>query len=57
MTRTEYGCQITAIIDEQTGGIEYPESFESEVSARFLRREPLEEAAAAILTDIISEAS
>jgi len=37
MTATQYGAKITAIIDERTGGFEYPESFESDVNACFVR--------------------
>jgi hypothetical protein len=51
MTRTEYGAQVTAIIDAATGGFEYPESFESDVDACFNRRMTPEQAAEKLLAD------
>ena len=46
MTHSEYASEITRIIDEQTGhSVEYPDSFESDVEACFVRRMSVEDAA------------
>jgi hypothetical protein len=51
VTRTEYGVKVTALIDEQTGGFEYPDSFESDVGVCFLQRLSPEAAAEQLLTE------
>ena len=51
MTRTEYGVQVTAIIDARTGGYDYPDSFDSDVDVCFMRRMTPESAAEKLLSD------
>jgi hypothetical protein len=51
VTQTQYGVAVTRIIDERTGGFDYPPSFESDVAACFLRRLAPEQAAAELLAE------
>jgi hypothetical protein len=51
MTTTAYGAKVTELIDQRTGGFEYPESFESDVAACFARRLTPEQAAEKLLAD------
>ncbi len=53
-TATEYGAQITELIDAEYHGFAYPDDFESEVQAHFLRRTPVREAATAIVSAVIT---
>ena len=49
MTRTEYGAKVTALIDEASGGFEYPDRFEADVDSCFVRRLTPEDAAVELL--------
>ena len=55
MTRSEYGALVTAAIDAAAGGTEYPESFDADVDACFLRRESVEAAAEKLRAEYQSE--
>lgn len=55
MTRSDYASEITTIIDDQTGGVEYPDSFDGDVEACFLARMPVEQAAAKLQADWFGE--
>lgn len=51
MTTTQYAAKVTEIIDERTGGFEYPESFDSDVASCLARRLTPEQAADKLLAD------
>ena len=54
MTRTMYGALVTAVIDERTGhSFEYPDSFEADVDACFMRQLTPEGAADKLLADYL----
>lgn len=51
MTKSDYTAQITEIMDGMTGGMEYPDSFESDAEFCWPKRMPPAEAATKLLAD------
>lgn len=55
MTEGNYAAKVTAIIDNLTGGFEYPDSFDNDVAVCFLRRLSPENAAEELLADYTAD--